>query len=71
MCYWGLLIVENGKSRKDRILAVVRRVKAQEPEIREVAKALARELIQKARELEGEKGAVTSGMASSAGHDMR
>ena len=49
--------MEQGKTRKDRILSVVRRVKAQEPEIQAAAKVRARELVQKAREAEDEKEA--------------
>ncbi|WP_374340258.1 hypothetical protein [Methyloversatilis sp.] len=62
--------MEQGKTRKDRILAVVCHVKAQEAEIREVAKARARELMQKARELDEEMKATTSDAASSPGRDV-
>lgn len=55
MCYGGLLIVEQGKTRKDRILSVVRRVKAQEPEIREVATVRVRQAIREQHEAEWDR----------------
>ena len=69
--------MEQGKTRKDRILAVVRRVKAQEPEIQAAAKSRVRKMLQEARLREDgqtpleKPEAVTSEVASSPGQDRR
>lgn len=55
MCYGGLLIVEQGKTRKDRILSVVRRVKAQEPEIQEAVRVRVRQAIREQHEAEWDR----------------
>lgn len=61
--------MENGTSRKDRILAVVRRVKAQEPEIQEEVKRKVREAMQNSRGLDEEESAATFDAASSPWRD--
>lgn len=56
--HWRIMQMTKGKiphGAGSKIRAVLRRVKEQESEIREVAKVRARELVQKARELEDQQ----------------